>query len=139
MRDIKGSFSEALHNMLIRLTLDEYSKGQILSLWDRERGNDWYTGTLRRIDKKPILKGSALCEAMLERGDTHVTCFVSNENEATAEFHCNPKVVTRLVSMTNSEPEFHTGYNSNGEPERWMYAVPINNKGEILKQEGVGL
>lgn len=139
MKEIKGNFDEALDNMLVRLTLNEYSKEQILNHWDNERGNDWYVGTLKDTVKKPVLKGRALCKALLERGDTYITCFVSNKNEATAELHRNAKVVSRLVPMINSETEFHTGYDSNGEPEKWKYVVPINNKGEVLTQEEAGL
>lgn len=139
MKDIKGNFEDALNNMLIRLTLNEYSKGEVLAYWNSERGDDWFTGTINNSSNNLVLKGSKLCKAMLERGDAYIMCFVSNENETTAEFHRNTKCVQRLVTMISAEPEFYVGHDSNGEPERWKYAVPIDSKGKILTQKEVGL
>ena len=61
MKEIKGNFEGALLNMLSRLTLSEYSKSQVLAHWDSERGNDWFTGTLKDSPEK-VLKGEVLTQ-----------------------------------------------------------------------------
>lgn len=83
---------------------------------------------LLEVDLSSELTGSDLCRYL--KGRKHwVLAVVSDENDATAEFHQRATVVT---GVTN-DGRFKCG------DTIWRYAVPINNQGEPLTASEVGL
>lgn len=83
---------------------------------------------LLEVDLSSELTGSELCRAMKNKNDW-VLAYVSDENDATAEFHQRPAIVTGATV----DGRFKCGEIT------WRYAVPINNQGEPLTQSDVGL
>ena len=83
---------------------------------------------LLEIDLSSELTGSELCKAMINKNDW-VLAYVSDENDATAEFHQRPAIVTGATI----DGRFKCGEIT------WRFAVPINNQGEPLTAAEVGL
>lgn len=65
---------------------------------------------------------------MINKNDW-VLAYVSDENDATAEFHQRPAIVTGATI----DGRFKCGEIT------WRFAVPINNQGEPLTAKDVGL
>ena len=82
---------------------------------------NWQNSLIERESKE--LTGSELCRVMLERGDKYVMCHVGTHNIYTVIITgmCGTsfEVITNDVTYTNPKP--------------------INNKGELLTAEDVGL
>lgn len=62
MSEVKGNFEVAIHSLVHKLTLAEngiYSEDstlqefaeKVLQEWDEDRGEDWYTSTVKRGNK----------------------------------------------------------------------------------------
>lgn len=80
------------------------------------------------VDLSSELTGSELCKAMINKNDW-VLAYVSDENDATAEFHQRPAIVTGATIDGRFKCSEIT----------WRFAVPINNQGEPLTASEVGL
>ena len=63
MSEVKGDFEVAIHSLIHKLTRAEngfYSEDvslqsfaeEILSEWDKDRGEDWFNSTIKRGEKK---------------------------------------------------------------------------------------
>ena len=87
---------------------------------------DWQNSLIERESKE--LTGSDLCRHLKSRKHW-VLAVVSNEGDATAEFHQKAVFVTDIAS----DGSFVCG------DTVWQYAVPINHKGEPLTASEVGL
>jgi len=85
---------------------------------------NWQNSLIERKE----LTGSDLCRYIKSRKHW-VLAVVSDENDATAEFHQTAAVVT---SITN-DGRFKCG------DVTWRYAVPVDHKGETLTAKEVGL
>ncbi|MGO3282463.1 MAG: hypothetical protein ACTIKC_06710, partial [Psychrobacter sp.] len=83
---------------------------------------NWQNSLIER--DKVELTGSDLARAMLARGDTHIMCKVYDIDLQHDITH---------VIRAYSEGKFHTKAN------RWTYAIPINNQGELLTASEAGL
>lgn len=83
---------------------------------------------LLEVDLSSELTGSDLARALKNR-DEWVLVYVSDENDATAEFHQRPSIVTGATD----DGRFKCGDTT------WRYAVPINNQGEPLTAAEAGL
>ena len=83
---------------------------------------------LLEVDLSSELTGSELCKAMINKNDW-VLAYVSDENDATAEFHQRPAIVTGATI----DGRFKCGEIT------WRFAIPINNQGEPLTASEVGL
>tara|TARA_R110001606_G_scaffold364986_1_gene519663 strand:- start:3577 stop:4191 length:615 start_codon:yes stop_codon:yes gene_type:complete len=88
--------------------------------------SNWQNSLIER--DKVELTGSDLCRYIKSRKHW-VLAVVSDENDATAEFHQRAIVVTGITS----DGRFKCG------DMTWRYAVPIDHKGEPLAQSDVGL
>lgn len=86
---------------------------------------------LLEVDLSSELKGSDLCRAMLKRGDRIVLCAVSDTSDTDA-LESNIYDAITLYKDGRMNP-----FESSG--DIYMYAVPINNKGEPLTAADVGL
>lgn len=98
-------------------------------LFGKERGydtTDWKESLIERDNAE--LTGSDLCRYLKSRKHW-VLAVVSDENDATAEFHQTAAVVTGIAS----DGGFICG------DKVWQYAVPIDHKGEPLTAKEVGL
>lgn len=82
---------------------------------------------LLEVDLSSELTGSDLARALKNR-DEWVLVYVSDENDATAEFHQRPAIVTGATD----DGRFKCGDTT------WRYAVPINNQGEPLTAAEAG-
>ena len=89
--------------------------------------SNWQNSLIER-DITKELTGSELCRAMINKNDW-VLAYVSDENDATAEFHQRPVIVTG----STIDGRFKCGEIT------WRFAVPINNQGEPLTAAEVGL
>ena len=78
------------------------------------------------------LAGSALCHAMLKRGDKYVMCAVSMADDETALSEEAVTLHRIVISLDKDWLYTDTG-------TRWHFAVPINNQGEPLTAKEVGL
>ncbi|WP_286707946.1 hypothetical protein [Psychrobacter sp. UBA2514] len=87
---------------------------------------NWQNSLIER--DKVELTGSDLCRYLKSRKHW-VLAVVSDENDATAEFHQRAVVVTGIAS----DGDFVCG------DTVWRYAVPIDHKGEPLTAADVGL
>ena len=87
---------------------------------------NWKKSLIKRESKE--LTGSDLCRYIKSRKHW-VLAVVSDENDATAEFHQRAVVVTGIAS----DGDFVCG------DTVWRYAVPIDHKGEPLTASEVGL
>lgn len=73
---------------------------------------------------KPELKGNDLCRAMLDRGDKLVLCGVSNNG-------LDYDYCDAITSYSGGYFKSHLNF--------WRNATPINNQGEPLTAQEVGL
>jgi len=92
---------------------------------------DWKKSLIKREAVELI--GSDLCLAMLGRGDRFVMCFISNNNNATAEFHEYIRVINGF------DGDYFTIENPPSPLSGFRYAIPINNNGNVLTQKEAGL
>ena len=100
-------------------------------LCNKEGGYDASNCQNSLIERSEIAKeltGSDLCRYLKSRKHW-VLAVVSDENDATAEFHQRAVVVTDIAS----DGDFVCG------DTVWRYAVPIDHKGEPLTAADVGL
>lgn len=82
------------------------------------------------------LTGSGLTRAMYERGDLMIMCKTSNISDDVALRSDAPvKIINRIV-FYESLGNFHYFYS---DEEASLFAVPINNMGEPLAANDVGL
>lgn len=98
----------------------------LISLGKGYDTTDWQHSLIERESRE--LTGSDLCRYLKSRKHW-VLAVVSDENDATAEFHQRAVVVTGIAS----DGGFICG------DRIWRYAVPIDHKGEPLTAADVGL
>lgn len=122
---LSDSSAQLMVNLGKVMRIDEY---------DYDASN-WQNSLIERDIAKELLEvdlseltGSELCRAMINKNDW-VLAYVSDENDATAEFHQRPAIVTGATI----DGRFKCGEIT------WRFAVPINNQGEPLTQSDVGL
>ena len=100
--------------------------GSVMPMLKGYDASNWQDSLIERESKE--LTGSDLARAMINKNDW-VLAYVSDENDATAEFHQRPAIVTGATI----DGRFKCGEIT------WRFAVPINNKGEPLTASEVGL
>ena len=105
-----------------------FGEGYDTSNWQNSLIERDIAKELLEVDLSSELTGSDLARALKNR-DEWVLVYVSDENDATAEFHQRPAIVTGATD----DGRFKCGDTT------WRYAVPINNQGEPLTQAEAGL
>lgn len=104
-------------DVLDSLNIDVLQNKQAIIKLENEREQNSHIETTE-------LTGDDLCRAMLARGDTRVMCEVYDDGNRNNLTH----VIRGYI-----DDKFHTKANS------WKYATPINNQGEPLTANDVGL